>query len=211
MPENLPYLASYKNVGLLFDRVAAAKAPDAFTQRYLADTLGLKSTGDRQLIALLKALGFIDQNGRPTTEYGKLKNRNLARSAIATGIKTAYAPLYAANENAHNLDFEALKGLVAQVAGSDEQMTKKIAGTFNSVVKAADFNAAPEPEVDRGDAGKPNGGDTAVAAPRTEVPMTPVPKGIRSEFHFNIQVHLPSNGTEETYLNIFNAIRRTFS
>jgi hypothetical protein len=30
----------------------------------------------------------------------------------------------------------------------------------------------------------------------------------RSEFHYNIQVHLPSNGTEETYLNIFNALRK---
>ena len=35
--------------------------------------------------------------------------------------------------------------------------------------------------------------------------------GLRPEFHYNIQIHLPGNGTEETYLNIFNALRRTFS
>jgi hypothetical protein len=35
-------------------------------------------------------------------------------------------------------------------------------------------------------------------------------KGLRPEFHYNIQVHLPSNGTEETYMNIFNAIRKVF-
>jgi hypothetical protein len=37
------------------------------------------------------------------------------------------------------------------------------------------------------------------------------PTGLRTDFHFNIQVHLPANGTEDTYLNIFNALRRTFS
>ena len=35
-------------------------------------------------------------------------------------------------------------------------------------------------------------------------------KGLRTEFHYNIQVHLPANGTEEVYLNIFNALRRVF-
>jgi len=34
---------------------------------------------------------------------------------------------------------------------------------------------------------------------------------LRPDFHFNIQIHLPANGTEDTYLNIFNALRRTFS
>jgi hypothetical protein len=35
-------------------------------------------------------------------------------------------------------------------------------------------------------------------------------KGLRTEFHYNIQIHLPANGTEEMYLNIFNALRRVF-
>ena len=35
-------------------------------------------------------------------------------------------------------------------------------------------------------------------------------KGLRTEFHYNIQVVLPSNATEDVYLNIFNAIRKTF-
>ena len=34
--------------------------------------------------------------------------------------------------------------------------------------------------------------------------------GLRTEFHYNLQVRLPSNGTEETYLNIFNALSKPF-
>jgi hypothetical protein len=42
-------------------------------------------------------------------------------------------------------------------------------------------------------------------------PTKPVAGGIRPEFHYNIQIHLPSNATEETYLNIFNALRKALA
>jgi hypothetical protein len=62
MAKELPYLGSYKNVPTLFQKIDAAKKPETLTTRVLADTLGLKSTGDRQLIALLKT---IDLRTRP--------------------------------------------------------------------------------------------------------------------------------------------------
>lgn len=34
MPVQLPYLASYKNVGTLFDKIASAKIPDNFTHDF---------------------------------------------------------------------------------------------------------------------------------------------------------------------------------
>jgi hypothetical protein len=72
------YLPSYKNVGTLFEKIASAKAPEAFTQRYLSDILGLKSAGDRALITMLKELGFLDGSGRPTSRFNLLKNKRRA-------------------------------------------------------------------------------------------------------------------------------------
>lgn len=213
MAKELPYLPSYKNVGKLFEKISSAKIPEAFVQRYMYDTLGLKSAGDRALIPLLKAMGFIDTTGKPTSEYSKLKNSSLSKGAIANGIKKAYASLFASNENAHTLSLPDLKGLVAQVAGSDSETTNKIAGTLNALFKVADFSKANasakdtsgdedeeiqvqgdgkgKEDLDKNDKGK------------QKRPMHP-------EFHYNIQIHLPTNGTEETYLNIFNAIRKSF-
>lgn len=209
MAKELPYLASYKNVGLLFNKIASAKIPETFVQKYLYETLGLKSPGDRPLIPLLKAMGFIDQAGKPTSEYSKLKNNMLAGGAIANGIKLAYAPLFAANENADTLPFSELKGLVAQVAGSDTDTTSKIAGTINALFKVADFSKINqgtkelpaeenEDDEDNNDYSKEKN-----AKGKAKKPMHP-------EFHYNIQIHLPTNATEETYLNIFNALRKSF-
>lgn len=205
MARELPYLASYKNVGKLFQKIDSAKKPDTLTTRVLADTFGLKSTSDRQLIALLKNLCFLDQSGKPTSQYDLLKNSEQAPYAIADGVRKAYAPLFEANERANTLSGESLRGLIAQVAGTDKGMASKIAGTFNSLVKLADFNASSQ-----SDEGTEDSDDRDHEEQRQETGEKRQGGNLRPEFHYNIQIHLPANGSEETYLNIFNAIRKTF-
>ncbi len=80
-------------------------------------------------------------------------------------------------------------------------MIAKICGTLNGLLKLADFSAAPSEEPRKKEEGPE-------FPPKAEPPSAGA--GLRPEFHYNIQVHLPANGTEETYLNIFNAIRKAF-
>jgi len=197
MAQPLPYLPSYKNVGKLFEKILNAQKPDTFTHEYLRDTIGLKGTSDRSLISFLRALGFLDTGNRPTESYDLLKNPATAKAAIAAGVKTAYAPLFKANVNAHELTSDTLKGLISQVTGLDTDMVGRIAPTFSAIVKQGDFSAPPPEESDAEKEG------TLESAKESG-------DGLRPEFHYNIQIHLPSNGTEDTYLNIFNALRRTF-
>lgn len=205
MAKDLFYLASYKNVDKLFEKIEAAKAPDVFTTRFLADTIGLTSTGDRNLINMLKKMGFLEGSGRPTESYGRLKNKSVAEQAIGEGLRKVYEPLFEANEKANELSPEELKGLIAQITGGEKNIVGQIAYTFKAIAKNADFTAAPKPTEDKQDAD--NDGDK----PKSPIPTVPPSGGMRTDFHFNIQVHLPVNGTEETYLNIFNALRRSFS
>jgi hypothetical protein len=143
----------------------------------------------------------LDVGGRPTTSYALLKNPTASKGAIADGIRKAYASLFDANEKANELAPEALKGLISQVAGLDEDMTTRVTSTFTALVKAADFKAQPQSEDKKGhkkdeetlEKEKPNDGRS----------------GLRHEFYYNIQIHLPANGSEDTYLNIFNALRKT--
>ena len=177
------------------------KAARAFTHDFLYDTLGLKSTGDRPLIPLLRVLGFLDNSSKPTQSYASLKNPAQARLALAAAIRKAYEPLFAANESAHELGPDALRGLVAQVAGTDTGMTAKISGTFSTLAKLADFSQGSS---------EGNEHTSPPVAPAPTAAETSIARTLRPEFHYNIQVHLPTNATEETYLNIFNALRKTF-
>lgn len=210
MAQELLYLPTYKNVGLLFDKIRSAKVPESFTQKYLV-TLGLKSSGDRSLIALLKALGFIENSGRPTHRYAALKNEKIAGIEIARGVREAYEALFAANENAHRLDGQELRGLVAQVAGTDSNTTSKIVGTFKALLALSDFDSDSLLKEDRHEKVIEKDIKThKEVQPEQNARNEMSFQGMRPEFHYNIQVHLPSNGTEETYMNIFNAVRKVF-
>lgn len=213
MAKELPYLSSYKNVEKLFKAIDAAKKPDALTTRVLADTFGIRGANDRPLISLLRTLGFLDQSNKPTGEYDRLKNPAQAKLAIAAGVRRAYAPLFEANERANSLSGEELRGLIAQVAGVDKGMAARIAGTFNSLTRLGDFNAtADRPGDDPTDSDdEEEEGGSGEAERKEDRKRSPGGKGgLRPEFHYNIQIHLPDGATEDTYLNIFNAIRKTF-
>lgn len=81
-------------------------------------------------------------------------------------------------------------------------MTTK--NTFNALKAHGDFNAAPIPETPKDT--RPEDTDAESADP----PQKKRKGGFEPEFHYNIQVQLPANGTEETYMNIFSALRKVF-
>jgi hypothetical protein len=83
-------------------------------------------------------------------------------------------------------------------------MTARTASTFAALTKLADFTGSPTPPPTKKDAPEVEEEEDSGALTRGKL------KGLRTEFHYNIQVHLPVNGTEETYQNIFNALRKTF-
>ena len=205
MPISLPYLASNKNLETLFSKIHSAKVPDKFTNSFLQTTIGLKGSNDRSFIPLLRTLGFIDQSGTPTPAYRLLKSNDTMKVAIAGAIRTAYSPLFEADEQAHKHSGDKVKGLVAQVAGTDEDMTARIVHTFNALVKLADFSPTEKTEEKEDDQS-----DREKEGEKEKRDANLKDKPLRPEFHYNIQVHLPSNATEEVYLNIFNALRKAF-
>src|SRR4029078_6138842 len=141
--------------------------------------------------------------GAPTSAYRLLKG-DKRKAAIAAGARKAYRPLFDAEEDAQTLPIEKLKSLVAQVAGTDDDMTGRIASTFSTLVQLGDFEAEKDEDTEEIKTSEKEIESDEKPSGKTEG------KGLRTEFHYNIQVHLPSNGTEEVYLNIFNAIRKTF-
>ena len=222
MAVSLPYLASNKNVETLFAKVQSAKIPERFSQDFLKTTIGLKGTNDRPLIPLLRTLGFLDQAGAPTASYRLLKNSETAKRTLGAAVRKAFAPLFEANEAANTLASDKLKGLIAQVAGTDDLMTSRISQTFNVLVKAASFEDAADDNHDDDDdyddtdeEGTEGEGSAAKGATKDRGGKSGNAKGSRSllqaGFHYDIHVHLPSNGSEDVYLNIFNALRKSFA
>jgi hypothetical protein len=85
----------------------------------------------------------------------------------------------------------------------DKTLAKSIAYTFSALVKLGNFSKLKTIE-DEAPLKQEEASVHKMVEPQNI-------KNLRHDFHFNIQIHLPSNGTEDTYLNIFNALRKVFN
>lgn len=62
------YLTSTKNFEGIMNSILGARAPERFTNKFLED-LGYKSSNDRLITGVLKALGLLTDAGEPTQRY----------------------------------------------------------------------------------------------------------------------------------------------
>ena len=72
--------------------------------------VGFKSSNDRLFIPLLKALGFLSPDGKPTTLYHDYRDHSRSESVMAQGLRNAYADLFLIKEHPTDADKAAVKG-----------------------------------------------------------------------------------------------------
>lgn len=200
----LAYVISNNRIPDLFDKLRAAAVPDRLTAEFLRK-LGFTSSNDRAFPGLLRKLGFVDASGVPTERYRKFKNRDHSAVALGEGMREAYQPVFAANEDAHELNRAPLAGIIASVTGADQSVVGYITSTFIALCRLATFGAestpAEAPAITEGD---------------TEDEKPPRPPGNASrdhqqtksiDFRYNIEIHLPATSDVSVYNAIFHALR----
>ncbi len=94
------YLTSTKNLEGILNAIKGARAPEKFTQSFL-ESLEFKSSSDRLYIPILKGLGFLDVDAKPTERYYTFLDQSQSGAVLAEGIKGAYEELFKVNINAH--------------------------------------------------------------------------------------------------------------
>jgi hypothetical protein len=204
------YLTSFKNTEAILQAIQAAQAPSRFTQRFL-EGLGFANTNDRAIINVLKALGFLDDAGVPQARYHRYLDQTQSALVLAEGIREAYEDLFRVNRNAHTMNATEVKNkmkTLSEGAFTDRVLTQ-MAGTFTTLVKAADFKSPPAttPAADSGSEPptpeEGNGGSDVL-------PPGPPPSNGASPFGslaYNINIQLPESRDPAVYNAIFKALR----
>lgn len=188
------------------EAIQKAGVPDKFSLQFLT-TLGFKSTNDRPIVAVLKSLNFLDQNGVPTDFYKEYKNAAKGKLVLGRRISEAYGDIFLANEKAHTLKVDELKGIFAAATGKSDSVAIKMASTFKELCSIADFKidlsevhaekiATQETEQVVNEVLSSNQVDKTVNVPLKS-----------PEFHYNIQIHLPVTKDITVYNAIFKSLR----
>lgn len=201
-----PYLASNKNLPVLFEKIRTAAKPARFTQEFLSN-VGLTSSNDRALPGILRKLGFLSEDGVPTVFYDQLRDTSTAKCVLADRIRALYSDLFLINTNINQANEADIKGAISRVTGKDENNVSRIFTTFKALCANADFQQRA---------------NTPPVKESTEQPAKPDPKEIKENmqtipethvapmqnepsFHYNIQIHLPAT----TDISVYNAIFRS--
>lgn len=186
-----------------FEALLNAQAPERFTYRFL-ENLGFTSSKDRQLIGVLKELGFLDEEGIPQKRYFEFLDRSQSKQVIATGIREAFSDLFAVNTAANTLSTDDVRNKLRTLyAGSKtDQVIGRIASTFTALCAEGDFAAAPQIEA------KPTPTASAPEEREPEPPsrLRPRKSGLASlQYHINIV--LPESRDQAVFDAIFRSLR----
>ncbi|WP_195949863.1 DUF5343 domain-containing protein [Ciceribacter sp. T2.26MG-112.2] len=158
-------------------------------------------TNDRAYIPLLKALGFLSPDGKPTSRYHAYRDHSRSSKVMAEALRDAYADIFLIKETPSNSDRAAIVGKFKSYHNTTDNVAGLMAKTFLALCDMADFKDGGVAKKDSGPAqianipeGMPSGSH------RAEHKSTP-------GLHYNIQIHLPATKDVEVYNAIFKSLR----
>ena len=219
------YLVKYSNAPEFFEAIRAAQAPERFTLKFIND-LGFTSTNDRLYLRIMKALGFVDDNGVPTKRYFRYLDPAQSDQELGAGIHDAYEELFALNREAYTMDEGAIKGklkTITQGAVKDD-LIKRIAKTFRTLCDLVDWSKYKQAQLESHYANSPAANVTLREPNDSHAANTPNPSKKQPKapgmppaqsrttgdlsLQYNIEIHLPPTRDQAVYDAIFSSLRK---
>lgn len=182
-----------------------AQAPQAFNRRFL-EGLGYKSSSDRLIINVLKALGFLSSDNKPTERYFEFLDQTQAGRVLGKALEEAYSDLYEINTKAQDLSKSEVQNKLRTLTRGQfsEGVLGKMAMTFKELSKHADFEP-PQGTLDNG----PEDEDVVIdEAPEPIVEAGPAtPPVSLGGLVYNIQIQLPESRDQAVYDALFKSLK----
>ena len=111
----------YTKIPQYFDTLLTARAPEKFTNKFMAD-LGFTSSTDRLFANVLKSIGFLDDSGVPTERYFKFLDQSCSKQMVAEGVREAYEDLFNLNVTAYMMSQADVEGKFKTLTNGSRQL-----------------------------------------------------------------------------------------
>jgi len=184
----------------LFAQVRDGQAPERVTQQLIKDW-GFKSSNDRSLIPLLKALGFLSPDGKPTTRYHDYRDHSRSKTVMAEALREAYEDIFLIKAHPTDGDKAAITGKFKSFHNVSDNVATLMRRNFYTLLPLADLGSKPK-KSETGDAST-SAAEQTTTETESARPGLPGATGL----HYNIQIHLPATKDVEVYNAIFKSLR----
>jgi hypothetical protein len=152
----------------------------------------------------LKALGFLTDDGTPTTRYQEFRNNALSKKILGEALKEAYSDIFVISQSPSDADKELIQGKFKSTHNASDRNAELMAKTFYALLDEADIeiNSDPDEEETKPEE-KVEKADTSKPKENLQIPI----KKIDTTLHYNIQIHLPATKDVEVYNAIFKSLK----
>ncbi len=208
-----PYISGAGNVAHMIGHLR--KSFPAAVSSETVKKLGLAPNNESYVINVLQFIGVIDSDGKKTTAAGKIfsthKDEDFAE-AFGELVEKAYSALFDLHgDQAWGLSNEDLITFFRRNDQTSEVIGRRQASTFKVLAGLAGHGELPSPRSASAKAGSRS--DTKEARRTMRKPPASTKDAIREVtprdvgLTVRVEINLPSDGTKETYDNIFKSIR----
>lgn len=192
------YTIAVSRIPDLFTKIRDGQAPDQFTNQLLKDW-GFTSSNDRALIPLLKELGFLSPDGKPTSLYHEYRDHSRSKEVMAQALRKAYSDIFLIKEHPTEADKDLIQGKFKSYHNVSDHVSSLMTKTFLSLLKLSDLKASPKKKPQMEETKESDSVDSS------NIPAKPLP--VKPGLYYNIQIHLPATKDVEVYNAIFKSLR----
>jgi len=203
LPKN--YTLAPSRIPELFDKIRDGQAPDQLSLQVLKDW-GFTSSNDRALLPLLKTIGFLSPDGKPTSAYHDYRDHSASRKVLGRQLREAYKDLFLIKEFPTEADREAIQGKFKSYHNVSDRVAGLMAKTFYTLVDLADLKQPKS--VDTKNDSKEESGDMKSKGGVSQTQKDGKGDGVSiAGLHYNVQIHLPPTKDIEVYNAIFKSLK----
>lgn len=200
MPLTNAYVLPINRIPDLFRKIQDGQAPERFTIQLLRDWQ-FASTNDRAFIPLLKALGFLTADGKPTQRYLDYRDHSRSKTVLGQGMREAYDDIFLIKEHPTASDRSAIEGKFKSFHNVSDHVAGLMAKTFFALLPLADLSGKAKVAPTE----LPAASEHAEESQQTNNPIRTLRAA--SGLHYNIQIHLPPTKDVEVYNAIFKSLK----
>jgi len=194
-----PYTLNTGKVPRFLEHIQTAGVPSKFNNSYLSQT-EFKSSNDRALVPLMKALNFTDSSGTPTDRWRHYRNRELAGGILADGIRECYSALFEMYPDADKQTADTIRNFMSGKVTVGEKALTAMVQTFRTLCSKADFSIKPSDQATGVATSEPIGRGRTVVSRQVG--------GVAAPVVLNINLTIEASDDPDVYDRFYAAMRR---
>ena len=199
------YLTSVKNLPAIMAKIVEGTAPKKFTIAHLK-SIGFPSSNDRGMLALLKDLGFLSDDGTPSQRYHEYRDASRSQTVLAEALREAYEDLFHISAKPGPSHRAAIEGKIKSALNVSDRVAKESASTFLALIKLVDLDAPQSTPLER-DNGDSDTEETREEAGTQVGKVTPTSPSGTIGLRCNVEIHLPASKDIGVYNAIFKSLK----